>query len=51
MLLGKLLPEPLEVEHVDVEVVDQSAGNLKYRSGFVMKLSGSGQTSRSFKAI
>lgn len=25
MLLGKLRAEPLEVEHVDVEVVDQSA--------------------------
>lgn len=29
MLLGKLLAEPLEVEHVHVEVIDQSAGNIK----------------------
>lgn len=29
VLLGKLLAEPLEVEHVHVEVIDQSAGNIK----------------------
>lgn len=29
MLLGKVFAKLLEVEHVDVEVVDQSAGNLK----------------------
>lgn len=28
LLLGKLLAEPLEVEHIDVEVIDQSARNL-----------------------
>lgn len=28
MLLGEILAKPLEVKHVDVEVIDQSARNL-----------------------
>lgn len=29
VLLGKIFAKPLEVEHVDVEVVDESAENVK----------------------
>ena len=29
MLLGKLFAKPLEVEHVDIEVVDQSEGDVR----------------------
>lgn len=38
VLFGKLLAEPLEVEHVHVEIVDQSVASLKHFNSCVSPL-------------
>ena len=37
VLLGKLFAKSFKVEHVDVEVIDQSARNMKQEFAFMIK--------------
>ena len=39
VLLGKLLAEPLEVEHVHVKVVNQSAENINLCDEIILNVS------------